>query len=123
MEKATSSLTTTEAHKPDKPVRFVSGEATAAFAPPEGAGGDMERSLQQDLRNFILRGQPDHLAGGKASVDQVKHVGDRLAATKGLKSIEPKIPDETGKLSGFGWTGHYAALHRVITRPAFMVKS
>lgn len=112
-----------QAHKPDKPVRFVSGAATATFSPLIGTGGDMERSLQQGLRNFILRGQPDHLAGGKASADQVEHVGDRLAATKDLKGIEPEIPDEIGKLFGFSLTGHHTALHGIVTSSVSWVKS
>ena len=99
--------------EPDKPVRFVSGETAVAFSPLHVAGGDMERFLQQGLRNLVLRGQPDHLVGGKAAADHLEHVGDRLATAKGLKGVNPKTPGRDGELFVFGLASHDTALHEI----------
>ena len=95
----------------DDLVRFVGGETTAAFSPLIGAGGDMERHLQQGLRNLVLRHQPDHLSIGKAAADHLEHFSNRLAAAKGLKGIEPEFPGRDGELFVFGVTSHDTALH------------
>jgi len=113
---------TVQTHKPEKPVRFVGGETAAAFSPLKSAGGDIEGFLQQRLRNLVLRGEPDHLAGGKAAADHLDHVGDRVAAAKGLKGVEPEIPGRNGELFVFGLTSHDTALHEIVIRRSAQVE-
>lgn len=105
---------TVQTREPDKPVRFVGSETAVAFSSLEGTGGDMERFPQQSLQNLVLRGQPNHLSGGKAAADHLEHIGDRVAAAKGLKGVEPEIPGGNGELFVFGLTSHDTVLHEMV---------